>query len=130
MNEFVVSIGSNVADRDCRINEALQWLASKYVQLAVSKIYNSHALNGCDPDYLNAVMICSVEDKISISEVNTELKKYERSCGRSPQCKVNGRVPIDLDIVMWNNQIVRTKDFNCEFFRIGWNQLSLARQSK
>ena len=35
-----------------------------------------------------------------------------------------GVIPIDLDIVIWNNNIIREKDFNQKYFQIGWHQLN------
>ena len=41
----------------------------------------------------------------------------------STACKLAGLVPIDLDIVMWNGEVVRQRDFNQDYFQIGWKQL-------
>ena len=51
------------------------------------------------------------------------LKLYETTHGRTPACKLAGLVPIDLDIVMWNGEVVRQRDFNQDYFQIGWKQL-------
>lgn len=125
MSDFVASIGSNVEGREQMLSEALRWLSVHYQALAVSEIYDTHAINGRDPDYLNAVMVCRCDDALTMSAVNDSFKDYERQCGRTPDCKSLGCVPIDLDIVVWAGEVVRDKDFNCDFFRKGWDQVRL-----
>lgn len=56
-------------------------------------------------------------------EINGTLKKYEAICGRTPLSKAIGDIPMDLDIVMWNDEIIRDKDFRQEYFQTGWKQL-------
>ncbi len=56
-------------------------------------------------------------------ELNSAFKAYERACGRDEECRSKGLVPIDLDIVMWNGDVVREKDYKQQFFKIGWEQI-------
>lgn len=89
--------------------------------VSTSEIYNSKAANGKDPDYLNAVMEAKCRN--NYDEINDILKKYEAVCGRTPISKQVGDIPMDLDIIIWNGQIVRERDFAQEYFQIGWKQL-------
>ena len=121
MNNLVLSIGSYSKDREWQIKNCIKWLKHLLSNVSTSEIYNSKAANGKDPDYLNAVMEAKCRN--NYDEINDILKKYEAVCGRTPISKQVGDIPMDLDIIIWNGQIVRERDFAQEYFQIGWKQL-------
>ena len=88
----------------------------------ISEVYNTQATNGIDADYLNMVVIADCNDELDI--ILEKFKNYEAISGRTLQSKIIGVIPIDLDIVIWNNNIIREKDFNQKYFQIGWHQLN------
>lgn len=122
MNNIVLSIGSNTDDKDQKMKLCIEWLETHLFHSTVSKIYCTKATNGKDPDYLNAVL--SGNSNLEFEEYNQTLKKYEAQQGRTPDCKITGKVPIDIDIVMWNNDIIRKWDFRQPYFQIGWNEIN------
>ena len=87
-----------------------------------SSIYNSEADNHRDPDYLNAVM--TGECKLDFETISKKVKEYETVCGRTPASKLEGNVPMDLDIMMWNGEVVRPVDFAKAYFQQGWNEIN------
>jgi 2-amino-4-hydroxy-6-hydroxymethyldihydropteridine diphosphokinase len=36
---------------------------------------------------------------------------------------LKGNVPIDIDIVLWNGDIIKENDFKQSYFQIGWNEI-------
>ena len=122
MNSLVLSIGSNSKDREWQVKNCIAWLKDKLHGVTVSDIYNSKAANGVDPDYLNAVMKAKCREELP--EITDMLKKYETVCGRTPMSKKKGDIPMDLDIIIWNNEIIRETDYNQHYFQIGWQQLN------
>ena len=110
MNKLVISIGSNSKDREWQVENCIKWLKSKLSGVSHSEIYNSAASNGKDPDYLNVVMKAKCRE--NFDEINKKLKDYESVCGRTPLSKQTGEIPMDLDIIIWNGEIVRERDFN------------------
>lgn len=121
MSCAVIGIGSNTPDRMERVAAAIRWLGRVFSDGFHSSAYMTRAINGHDPDYLNAVM--SVECDGTMDEVNIMLKDYERACGRTAESKLHGEVPIDLDIVVWDGRIVRPKDFGYRYFLQGYDEL-------
>ena len=121
MNKLVISIGSNSKDREWQVENCIKWLKSKLSGVSHSEIYNSAASNGKDPDYLNVVMKAKCRE--NFDEINKKLKDYESVCGRTQLSKQTGEIPMDLDIIIWNGEIVRERDFNQEYFQTGWQQL-------
>ena len=44
-------------------------------------------------------------------------------CGRTHQSKITGKVVIDLDIVIWNDSVVRPKELSRDYFLRGYRML-------
>lgn len=121
-NVLVICIGSNSNDREWQMTNCINWLKSILSDCQVSPVYTTPALNGVDADYMNAVMRAKTHD--TFSEINEKLKQYETICGRTPASKLQGVVPMDLDIIMWDNEILRPKDFQHSYFQEGWKHLN------
>ncbi len=121
MNILVISIGSNSRDREWQMKHGIEWLKRTLSSTQVSTTYNSVAINNRDADYLNAVMIGKT--KKSLDDITTLLKQYETVCGRTPASKLEGCIPIDIDIVMWNGDVLRQRDFAQQYFQRGWQEL-------
>ena len=121
MNVVVIGVGSNSPDKHSRMASSMEWLREHFREVRMSEIYSTKALNGVDADYLNAVV--GIETSLDIIRLNDMLKRYEASCGRTPESKSEGIVPMDLDIVVWNGEIVRPNDYHRPYFRIGYLQL-------
>lgn len=121
MNRFVLGVGSNSSDRIWQVDNAIKWIKEKFSNVKLSSIYETRAQNGKDADYINFVV--RADTNISIDDVSVMLKTYESICGRTPASKLEGVIPIDLDIVVWNGEIVRQKDFNLPYFARGYHEL-------
>lgn len=121
MNKVVFSLGSNSDDREAQMRKAISHLMSIFENVKVSAIYETPALNGKDEPYYNAVMI--VDTELDYDEVVRCSKEWELKSGRTKESKDKGVVPIDIDVVLWNDNVVRQKDFSCSFFVEGYNQL-------
>lgn len=121
MNRIVISIGSNDRCRESNVEQCLEFLRHRFPETRFSAVYNTPASNGRDADYLNVVMEGTCSD--DFDKTKSLLKLYETAHGRTPASKLTGQVPIDLDIVMWNGEVVRQRDFNQDYFQIGWKQL-------
>jgi 7,8-dihydro-6-hydroxymethylpterin-pyrophosphokinase (HPPK) len=121
MNRLVISIGSNSRDREWQMKNGLEWLRSVLSHIKESEVYNSAASNGRDADYLNAVVSASCRE--SLDDITAKFKEYENVCGRTPASKQTGEIPMDIDIIIWNDEIIRPNDYEHEYFKIGWNMI-------
>lgn len=120
MNRIVVSVGSNSLDREEQMQKALEWLARELTDVFASEVYETPAFGGGDP-YLNAVLAGNTTE--SHDALNARLKDYELQSGRTPEVRSRGIVPIDIDIVIFDDKVLRPSDFARDFFRIGFEQL-------
>lgn len=122
MNTRVVfSIGSNHANSRHRVEVAIKWLERYFGPLTVSTVYSTPELSGRYADYSNAIAIGQTE--LEPEQVEKQAKAYEQSCGRTTSSKQQGRVAIDVDLVMYGNATLRPKELDRNYFRIGWTQL-------
>ncbi len=61
------------------------------------------------PLYLN--QLCFGTTFLSVDELQKELKNIERKMGRSPESKLQGLVPIDLDLLLYDNDRYHLSDW-------------------
>lgn len=118
----VLSFGSNCGDRGENVHKALDWLIRNFSESRVSEIYETPEIHGIGNPYMNAVGICKVD--CSLPELIALTKEYENENGRDSACRQRGDVPIDIDIVLWNEEIVRPLDYSSSFFKIGYSMIS------
>ncbi len=122
MNKLVLSLGSNSSDCDSQIHKCIEWLNIKLDDFKVSHIYETPATNGKDRDYLNTVVLGSIDVEYEVAL--RLMKDYEIKNGRTVDSKKYGSIPIDIDIVIWNDNILRENDFKQSYFQIGWLALN------
>ena len=121
MNVALLSLGSNSSDKEQQMRNAVKQMEHLFSSVVVSDFYEVPAFNGKDAPYLNSVMVVSTT--MAIDEVNLLFKSWESECGRTPESKQKGVVPIDLDIVMWNSEVVRPVDYSRSYVSMGIAQL-------
>lgn len=122
MNRIIISIGSNTADRATRMDEALRWLGLQFPGLKTSSIYETPEYHGVYAPYFNCV--AEAASDLSAEDIVCLFKNYELSQGRTPESKKSGQVPIDLDVVMFNNENLRPHETVRDYFLIGYRQLN------
>lgn len=109
MNTAIISLGSNVVGR----HEILSRAAAAIVEMTVT-------ISGFYEDstgYLNAVAV--VDTELSHDELRSRFKLMEQAEGRTPASKATGLIPLDIDIVIFNGEILRPYDFDQPYFRRG-----------
>ena len=121
-NRAVICLGSNSPNRAEMIRRAISKVEAEYPSgIAVSHIYETPAIDGVSPSYSNAVMM--FDSPCDYEQTQLQLKCIEREMGRTAQSKATGIVEIDLDVVMFNGTVMRPKDFNRNYFQIGYNHI-------
>lgn len=119
---IVISIGSNVAQRRARVEQAIAWIKTILEETECSDIYETAPLNGFGSNYVNAVV--RGETELSLYGFIALTKEYERQQGRDDEARKRGEVVVDIDVVIADGEIIRLRDYNCYFFRKGYDSLS------
>lgn len=113
MNTVIIGIGSNI-DAETNIPKMMEILRAKVEVLKVSEMIRTKAVGIVDqPDYTNgAVKIRTAFEKKELTHL---LKSIEDQLGRDRSGPKFGPRTMDLDIVIWNGEIVDqdyyTRDF-------------------
>lgn len=128
MIEVIVSIGSNCGDKEKSVRMALKWLTGILENSSESEIYITPAAGNSTGEYANCVV--KGEYCGDYEELNGLLKVYEENFGRDANCRKNGMVPIDIDIVMASGEIVKPWDYRQEFFQTGYRSLMPVNKKK
>ncbi len=120
-HRVVLSIGSNCGDRERNVRSAVSWAVGLFYESSVSSIYETEEIHGVGTPYYNAVVRGISE--INFEELNHAAKTYEVNNGRDQEARSRGLVPIDIDIVVWDNKIIRPSDYNQNFFKRGYAEI-------
>lgn len=116
MHCYTLSLGSNSGDRAQNLTAALQQLLPHLEgQPAVSPTIESPSTTGIGTPYLN--LAARVKTTLEPDELKAILKQIETNLGRTPQSKSAGQIPIDIDIVICDNGILRLADYRAAHFR-------------
>lgn len=121
MNSLILSIGTNSADREWQMSQAIKRMKQLFKKTVVSDIYEVPAHNGVDAPYLNAVLVATTS--MALEETNGLLKQWEALCGRTPASKLQGVIPIDIDVVVWNDEVLRPVDYSRSYVSLGISRL-------
>ena len=118
---MVISLGSNLPDGEAMIAQCVERLSGLITFDSALWVYTTPAISGKGPDYYNCVM--SGVTLTDFIELSVKAKDVEYAMGRTEECKRLGAVPIDIDIVIFDNEIKRPRDFVQQYFTIGYGRL-------
>jgi 2-amino-4-hydroxy-6-hydroxymethyldihydropteridine diphosphokinase len=108
-NTVYLGIGSNLAEPAQQIRQAVNKLADiKQSQLAeISSLYFSRPMGPQDqPDYMNAV--AALQTNLSAIDLLDQLQTIENEAGRVRKDNRWGARILDLDILLFNDEIIAT----------------------
>lgn len=121
MNTFQILLASNTEANE-HIMAAMDRLNTLFPSdIRFSKLISSDAINKAGEvdkeggSYLNA--LCLATSEMSRNRLESLLKEIEAGMGRKQDDKAKKKVVIDLDLVVWNGEIVRPWDVAQTFYQ-------------
>ncbi|MDE6578717.1 MAG: 2-amino-4-hydroxy-6-hydroxymethyldihydropteridine diphosphokinase [Muribaculaceae bacterium] len=124
MSRVVLSLGSNCGDRVSAVRDACKWLLTQLENGRSSDIYETQSVGSAGNPYMNAVV--SGEYPGNEKSLEALCKQYESEHGRTAEARLRKEVPIDIDIVLADSEVLRPKDYSCWFFQKGYRQIQKA----
>ena len=117
LKRVFLSLGSNVGDRLAKIRKALEELnAVGVLPQRVSSFYKTEPVDfGPQAWFLNCV--AEVRTHLMPRQLLKTVKSVERSLGRRPGVSKGPR-PIDIDILFYENVVVRTSELTIPHGRL------------
>jgi len=114
-NIVVIGLGSNL-EPEVNIKRALDLLELKVKKIAVSNLEYTSPIGIADqPDFLNGAVL--VHTCLSRKQLDIQLKAVEDEMGRDRSVPKFGPRIIDLDIIIWNNEVVDDDFYKRDFLR-------------
>lgn len=115
MNTAIVMLGSNT-DAENNQQLAKEKLSAFFEIASESTVITSKALGkNYKADFLNKALILFSDE--NEKETISIFKDIEIEMGRTPDSKTQGTIPIDIDLIFWNEKLVN-EDYNrFEFVR-------------
>ena len=113
MSIILLSIGSNRFAKT-NIDKAKRMLT----RLFPGMVFTHPILTEPDDDkysYLFRNVLAKVETELMPEEIIEKIKQTERAVGRTPRDKYLGKVIIDIDLIKYNEEILRPLDFQREY---------------
>jgi len=103
-----LSLGSNLGDRQQNLERAIQLLSNRLRVGLVSSIYETEPVGNTEqPRFLN--LACQVFTRLAAKDLLALVKGFESMMGRAPNTSNLPR-PIDIDILFYGNQVIKTEE--------------------
>lgn len=115
VHSLIICAGSNTLPLS-RFHEAITGISELLTNPKISEIVTSPDVTGkSSAPYLNAVISGSTQ--LSFPEIGAKMTSMETAYGRRPDSKDTGMMPLDIDIVVWDEEIIRPEDYARGYFR-------------
>lgn len=121
MNHFQILLASNSNGIE-NVNNARNRLMElfpngiSFSEIIVSTPIDKNGMEKPDePNYLNA--ICLAQSDATLDHIQFLLKQMETLMGRKKGSDVKDEVVIDLDLVVWNGEILRPWDVSQTYYK-------------
>ncbi len=115
LNKIILSLGAN-SNSEINIAAADDLLRSNFVSIYFSEPVYTEPIGDIKTGlFLNQVAIAYTSNYPD--EINKILKQVERTLGRTPESKVQGSIPIDIDLLQWNEQVLKPDDLQRDYVR-------------
>ena len=117
----ILCLGSNL-DAATRLSAARSVLLSHFPDICFSQEMVTEAIgSGFLSPFHNQV--ARLTTPLDAASVRNLLKGIERAQGRLPEDKPNGIVKLDIDLLKYNDCVLKPKDMEREFVLVGMREL-------
>ena len=119
---IILSLGSNYNEQE-NMEYAVEQLKRLFLSIRFSESYYTDPVGSSYSvgKYLNQVAIAYTG--YSVDEIKPMLKEIEAAAGRSPQLKAEGKIPLDVDLVKWSDQVLKPADLQQDYVLRGLSDL-------
>lgn len=115
MNTVVIAVGSNI-EPDKNIELATKLISDELKLIRSTEFIQTKPVGFTDQDdFLNGALL--VECNINLEELKKILRRIENCIGRNRDNNKFGPRKIDLDVVVWNGNIVDNDVYERDFLK-------------
>jgi len=123
-NKILISLGSN-KDREQNMDEAVKKLYHLFDYICFSEGYYTQPVpeNQQEDSYLNRVAVAFTDKEPE--EIIAMFKQIEEELGRTPEDKKTKSIPIDIDLLKWNEKVLKEEDMQQPYVIQGFELLPI-----
>jgi 2-amino-4-hydroxy-6-hydroxymethyldihydropteridine diphosphokinase len=115
MNRVVIALGSNI-DPDANLRTACSVLSREFTLQATSSLISTKPVGFVEQaDFLNGVVL--IETEMEPDVLRRRLKELETRLGRQKRENKWGPREIDLDVLIWNGEVVNKDYYERDFLQ-------------
>lgn len=118
----VISLGSNLPCAADILDDTCRRIAAVAAILRSSGCYFGPDDTGRGPRYANAVL--EIVTDLTPDGFREFARGLEAAAGRTPESKLLGIMPLDIDVVIWDGDVVDTHDRFRPYFIKGYSLIS------
>ena len=109
MHKVLLSIGTNT-NACFNLKRAIDFLISCFPSIRFTNITESEP---CGEQFKGIFLnvLAYFETNICKDEIQTQFKIIEKNMGRLSTHKAEGKVIIDIDLIKWDNEVLKPDDF-------------------
>ena len=123
MAKVLISLGANTPDKHSILQHTIEAIGSMWHISAQTPIYDSPAEGSiASVPYANALVAATIDEPYEW--VRNKFKQWECNAGRTPEQKKSGLVPLDIDIIMWDDTILKERDMQMNYMKTGLQLLN------
>ncbi|MBR3951533.1 MAG: 2-amino-4-hydroxy-6-hydroxymethyldihydropteridine diphosphokinase [Bacteroidaceae bacterium] len=118
MTKALISLGANTPDKKQRLTDTIDAIARIAKIVANTPIYETPAEGStATKPYANALIL--IETEAEYDELRATFKQWEAQAGRTPESKAQGIIPLDVDIITWNDMVIKERDMEFNYMKKG-----------
>lgn len=126
LNKVILCLGSN-RDKERNIELADQLLRDHFISIYFSEVLYTEPINMRDASlFLNQVAIAFTSEEPN--QIIDAFKHIEKKLGRTPEDKQKENILIDIDLLQWNDCILKPLDLQRAYVQSALRALSDAGQ--
>lgn len=115
-NNVILCLGSNT-DCEANLKSAASLLRAYFGSIRFSEAIYTEPIGLSDSGlFLNQVAVAGTN--ASLEEVRRAVKAMEKRLGRMSDSKQKGKIPIDIDLLLWNGTILKPADWEKEYVQL------------
>ena len=114
MHKIILALGSN-HEAKVNIELALNLLSKSIKIIQSTPSYDNESTEFPISIFTNKILVCETE--LSYEKLNKELKHIETECGRNNYAKTTGIIPLDIDILLYDNDMYHINDWDKPYIK-------------
>lgn len=115
MHKVLLSLGTNT-NACFNMKQARDYLLYYFPTIKFTATIETEPYGTIYKDsFLNS--LAYFETDLSKDEVHLRLKTIEEKMGRLPSHKTTGKIIIDIDLIKWDNEVLKPDDFKREYMQ-------------